>query len=46
MADIKRKDSIKRTIKILDKIVVGTQKIKQEYVHCSRRRKECINKKA
>lgn len=40
MAVIKTKDSTKRTIKKLDKTVVGTQKIKQEYIHT----KEIANK--
>lgn len=40
MADIKTKDSVKRTIKTLDKAIVGTQKIKKEYIQT----KEAIDK--
>ena len=33
MKDIKIKDSAKKTIRTLDKAVVGTQKIKNEFIN-------------
>ena len=40
MKDIKTKDSGKKTIRTLDKAVVGTQKIKNEFINSKDRIKQ------